>query len=67
MGPELQNSFKEGSRDQLCGKLTVRHHVFRNYRVIHNIRPKVKAYCSLNKSLRDFQSLLGAHQMWSIC
>ena len=33
------------------------------YRVIHNIRPKVKAYCSLNKSQGDFQSLLGAHQM----
>ena len=40
----------------------------KTYRVIHNIRPKVKAYCSLNKSQGDFQSLLGAHQhqMWSI-
>ena len=36
------------------------------YRVIHNIRPKKMAYCSQNMSLRDFQSLLGAHQMWSI-
>ena len=31
MGLELQNSFKEGPSDQQYGKLTVRHHVFRNY------------------------------------
>ena len=36
------------------------------YRVIHNIRPKIMAYWSQNMSLREFQSLLGAHQMWSI-
>ena len=34
MGPELQNSFKEGSRDQPYGKLIVRQIEFRrNYRV----------------------------------
>ena len=37
------------------------------YRVFFIKGPKVIAYCSKNKGLRDFQSLLGAHQMWSIC
>ena len=37
------------------------------YRVFHIKGPKVIAYYSKNRSLRDFQSLLGAHQMWSIC
>ena len=36
------------------------------YRVIHNISLKIMAYFSQNMSLRDFPSLLGAHQMWSI-
>ena len=31
MGPELQNSFEEGSSGKLYSKLTVRHHVFRIY------------------------------------
>ena len=37
-----------------------------SYRVFFIKGPKVIAYCSKNKGLRDFQSLLGAHQMWSI-
>ena len=37
------------------------------YRVFHIKGPKVIAYCSNNEGLRDFQSLLGAHHMWSIC
>ena len=37
------------------------------YRVFHNVGPKIMAYCSQNVSLMDFQNLLGAHQMWSIC
>ena len=48
-------------------------HFYRNilvmylrYRVFHNNRPKITAYCSYNKSLRDSQRLLGAHQMGSI-
>ena len=31
MGPELQNCFKEVPTGDQYGKLTVRHHVFRNY------------------------------------
>ena len=31
MGLERQNSFKEVTRGDQYGKLTVRHHVFRNY------------------------------------
>ena len=32
IGPELRNSFKEGTSGQLLyGKLTVRHHVYRKY------------------------------------
>ena len=31
MGPEPPNSFKEVARDQQYGKLTPRHHVFRQY------------------------------------
>ena len=29
--------------------------------------PKIVVYYSKKRSLTDFQSLLGAHQMWSIC
>ena len=39
MGLELQNSFKEGPSDQQYGKLTVRHHVFRNYVSPNHTRP----------------------------
>ena len=41
-------------------------HLVNKYRVFHNVGPKIMAYCSQNMSLRDFQSLLGAQQMWSI-
>ena len=40
--------------------------VLYTYRVFHIKGPKIIAYSSKNKSLRDFQSLLGAHQMLSI-
>ena len=33
------------------------------YRVFHNNRPKITAYCSKDMSMRDFQSLLGAHHL----
>ena len=36
------------------------------YRVFHNNRPKIMAYCSKIKSPGDFLRLLGAYQMWSI-
>ena len=39
MGPELQNSFKEGTSGQLYGKLTIRHHVFRKYVPPNQTRP----------------------------
>ena len=39
MGPEQPNSFKEGARDQLYCKLTIRHHVFRQYVSPNQTRP----------------------------
>ena len=36
------------------------------YRVFHNNRPKIMAYCSKVKSPGDFLRLMGAYQMWSI-
>ena len=36
------------------------------YRVFHIKGPKIIAYSSKNRSLKDFQSLQGAHQMLSI-
>ena len=36
------------------------------YRVFHNNRHKIMAYCSKIKSPSDFLRLLGAYQMWSI-
>ena len=46
---------------------TLSHKKLMTYRVFHNVGPKIMAYCSQNMSLMDFQNLLGAHQMWSIC
>ena len=39
MGLELQNSFKEVTIGDQYGKLTVRHHVFRNYVTPNQTRP----------------------------
>ena len=57
MGPELQNSVKEGSRDQLYGKLTVRHHVFRNYVSPNRTRP-VFGLFGLQTNLTNFKTRL---------
>ena len=69
----LQNTFKGGrNRGTLLWVFNwwwlnyQETHMSTRYRVIHNISLKIMTYCSQIMSLRDFQSLQGAHHMWSI-